>query len=106
MSKLGKDPTKPSYYRPFVLASVICKVKERTVNVRLFDFFDKKKKHFPHYNKEPEPNEQLSTILCTWNKGKANTELVVSILFDMDKAYDLTRKHGIMMDVNEAGKEG
>ena len=42
ISKRNKDPTNPSNYRPFALKSVLRKIMERMVNVRLFDFFEQK----------------------------------------------------------------
>ena len=82
---------------------------ERIVNVGLMDYFDQKK--------------TLSTLECggrakrttidhilsleaTVRKAQANSERVVSIFFDMEKAYDLTRRHGIVMVIHEAGIEG
>ena len=42
ISKPWKNPTNPSNYRPVALTSVLCKVMEWIVNVRLLDFFDLK----------------------------------------------------------------
>ena len=42
ISKPCKDPTNPSNYRPIPLTSVLCKVTERMVIVRLLDFFNEK----------------------------------------------------------------
>ena len=38
-------------------------------------------------------------------KVQANSEHVVSIFIDKEKAYDLTWRHGILIDLHEAGKE-
>ena len=38
-------------------------------------------------------------------KAKANSEQVVSIFFYMEKSYDLTWRHGNLMDIHEAGIE-
>ena len=59
---------------------------------------------------EAEPIEHLSTIfLCleaTVRKAQAKSELVVSILFDIEKAYNLRWRHGILIDINDTGIEG
>ena len=79
------------------------------VNIRLLEFFDQE--------------GTLSTLQCggrakrttvdyilsleaTVRKAQANREQVVSIFYDMEKAYDLTWRHGILMDVHETGIEG
>ena len=79
------------------------------LNVRLLDFFDQigtlsslqcggraKRISIDH----------LLSLEATVRKVQANSDQVVSIFFDMDKAYDLTWRHGIQMDLNEAGMEG
>ena len=43
---------------------------------------------------------------ATVKKAQANNEQVVSIFFDMEKAYVLTWRHSILMDISEAGIEG
>ena len=50
ISRLGKDSMNLSNYRSVALTSVLCKVIERMVNIRLLDFFDQK--------------GALSTLLC------------------------------------------
>ena len=78
-------------------------------NVRLLDFF--------------EPEGTLSTLQCrgrakgttfdhllsleaTVRKAQPNSEHVVSNFFDMEKANDLTWRHGILMDLHETGIKG
>ena len=43
---------------------------------------------------------------ATERKTQANSEHIVSIFFNMEKAYDLTWRHVILMDIHEAGTEG
>ena len=50
--------------------------------------------------------DHLLSLEATVRKAQANSEHVVSIFFDMEKAYDLTWRHGILMDLHEAGIEG
>ena len=40
ISKPGKDPTNPSSYHPIALTSVLRKIMERMINVRLSDFLE------------------------------------------------------------------
>ena len=46
------------------------------------------------------------SLEATVRKAQANSEQVVSTFFDMGKAYDLTWRHGILMDIHKAGIEG
>ena len=108
ISKPAKESTNPSNYRPIALRSVLCKVMEKMVNVRLLDFFNQK--------------GTLSTLKCggrakrttighllsleaTVVTAQATIEQVLSIFTGMDKAYDPTRRHGLLMDIQEAGIE-
>ena len=50
--------------------------------------------------------DHLLSIEATVRNAQANSEQVVSIFFDMEKSYDLTRRHSNLMDLNEDGKEG
>ena len=81
---------------------------ERLVNARLFDFFDQKGT-LPTLQlggrvKRTTIDHNLS-LEETVMKAQANSKQVVSIFFDMENTYKLTWRHGILTDINEAGKE-
>ena len=50
-------------------------------------------------------NDHILSLETTATKSLTNSELVASIFFDMEKAYDSTRRHDILMDIKEAGIE-
>ena len=54
---------------------------------------------------EAEPNKQISTR-ATVRNAQTNSEQVISIFFIVEKVYDLTWRHGILIDVHEVRIEG
>ena len=107
--KPGKDHSDPNNYRPISLTSCVCKTLERMINDRLVWFL--------------EYNNILTDIQCGFRKQKStidhlvrlesfirdaflNKQEVVSIFFDLEKAYDTTWKYGILKDLHEAGLRG
>ena len=107
--KPGKDHSDPNNYRPISLTSCVCKTLERMINDRLIWFL--------------ENNNILTDIQCGFRKQKStidhlvrlesfirdaflNKQEVVSIFFDLEKAYDTTWKYGILKDLHEAGLRG
>ena len=91
--KPGKDHSELSNYRPIALTSCVCKTIERMTNARLAWFL--------------ESNGLLSNIQCVFRQGRstldhlvrfetcirnafAKMEHAVSIVFDLEKAYDTT----------------
>ena len=107
--KPGKDHSDPNSYRPISLTSCVCKTLERMINDRLVWYF--------------EHNNILTDIQCGFRKRKStvdhlvrlesfirdaflNKQEVVSIFFDLEKAYDTTWKYGILKDLHEAGLRG
>ena len=107
--KPGKDHSDPNRYRPISLTSCVCKTLERMINDRLVWFL--------------EHNNTLTDIQCGFRKRKStidhlvrlesfirgaflNKQEVVSIFFDLVKAYDTTWKYGILKDLHEAGLRG
>ena len=76
----------PSNYRPTALTSVLCKVMERMVYIRLFDFFDQKGTLSPlpcGGRAKQTTIDHLLSLETAVGKAQANSEQVVSILFDM-----------------------
>ena len=107
--KPGKDHSDPNNYRPIALTSCLCKTMERMVHTRLMWFL--------------ESNGLLANTQCGFRKNRCTTdhlirfesfirnafvqgERVVAILFDLEKAYDTTWKHGILKDLKEMGLDG
>ena len=91
--KPGKDHSDPNNYRPISLTSCVCKTLERMINDRLVWYL--------------ENNKILTDIQCRFRKRKStldhlvrlesfirdaflNKQEVVSIFFDLEKAYDTT----------------
>ena len=79
------------------------------MNVRLLDFFDQKGTlstlQYGGRAKRTTIDDLLS-LEATVRKGQANSVQFVSIFFNMEKAHNLTRRNGILMDIHEAGIEG
>lgn len=107
--KPGKDHSDPNNYRPIALTSCLCKTMERMVYERLMW--------------QLEAIDALDVVQCGFRKNRSTVdhliryetfirnafvkgEHVVSILFDLEKAYDTTWKHGILLDLKELGFDG
>ena len=81
---------------------------ERMVDVGLLDFFKQKGTLSTLQcggRTKRTTIDHLLSLEATVRKAQANSEHVVSIFFDMEKAYDLTWRQGILMDIHEAGIE-
>ncbi|GBN26992.1 RNA-directed DNA polymerase from mobile element jockey [Araneus ventricosus] len=100
--KVGKDPQNSSNYRPIALTSCLCKLMERMVNKRLVYILEKKNvlSKFQsgfRYGHSTEDNVfQLETAI---RDAFVTKKHLISIFFDMDKAYDRTWRHGILKDL-------
>ncbi|GBL85216.1 RNA-directed DNA polymerase from mobile element jockey [Araneus ventricosus] len=104
--KIGKDPQNSSNYRPIALTSCLCKLLERMVNECLVYILQKKNilSEFQsgfRYRRSPQDDVlQLETAIRDAFVSKKH---LVSIFFDMDKAYDRTWRHGILKDLFNIG---
>ena len=104
--KPGKDHSDPNNYRPIALTSCLCKTMERLV--------------FDRFIWQLENINALDSVQCGFRKGRSTVDHlvrfesfvrnalikgdhVVSVLFDLEKAYDTTWKHGILLDLQELG---
>ena len=79
------------------------------MNVKLMDFSEQKGTLSPLQwggKAKRTTVDHLLSLEATVRKAQANTEDVASIFFDIEKTYDLTWRHCILMDKHEAGKEG
>ena len=107
--KPGKDPTDPGNYRPIALTSCVCKTFERIVNNRLVWFLEKNKlltEFQSGFRKQRNTNDQLIRFESFVREGFVRREHVVSVFFDLEKAYDTTWKYGILRDLHKCGLRG
>jgi ribonuclease HI len=99
--KPGKDHTKSVNYRPIALTSCLSKLLEKLINQRLIEYL--------------ENNKLFSRVQCGFRKQKSTidhlvrletTKHVVSVFFDIEKAYDTAWRYGIMRDLHTYGLRG
>ena len=107
--KPGKDHHHPQNYRPIALTSTLGKTVERMINIRLCDYLDM--------------HNVLSSIQCGCRQNRSTIDLLVrldqavrsakihkehlvSIFFDLQKAYDTTWRYGILRDLHMIGLRG
>jgi len=111
--KPGKDLTDPWNYRAIALTSYVklcslCKTFERLVNCRLIWFLENNilTEYQSGFWKNRSTTDQLIRLESYIRKAFVRREHVVSVFFDLEKAYDTTWKYGILRDLHEAGIRG
>ena len=107
--KPGKDSRNRSNCCPISLMSCLCKTMERMINTRLVWFLEKNNillKYQSGFRKGRTTTDQLirleSFIRYSFLKGSH----VVSIFFDLEKAYDTVWKYGVIRDLHKVGLRG
>ena len=104
--KPDKDHTDPSNYRPIALTSCVCKTMERMINDRLTRFLESNniitnfQSGFRHQRSTNDHLVRLETFI---REAFIKKEHLVSVFFDLEKAYDTTWKYG---DVHDIGLKG
>ena len=107
--KPGKDATNPINYRPIALTSCICKTMERMINARLVWFLERNNlitKFQSGFRKQRSTTDQLVRFESLIRDAFIKGEHVVSVFFDLEKAYDTTWKYGILEDLFNMGLRG
>lgn len=107
--KPGKDSSIPLNYRPIALTSCMMKLLEKIVNTRLVWFLEKGghltpfQYGFRRSRSTTDALVQLESIIC---RAFAKKQHVVSVFFDLEKAYDTTWRHGIIRTLHAIGMRG
>lgn len=107
--KPGKDTTSPDNYRPIALTSCVCKTFERMINDRLIWYLEHNNllsEYQSGFRKQRSTTDQLVRLESFIREAFVCREHVVSVFFDLEKAYDTTWKYGIMRDLSNAGLKG
>ena len=109
IAKPGKDPTKPSSYRPIALTSVACKIFERMVNLRLVYHLESRSLisscqfGFRKNTSTLAPLLKLATYI---QDSFIQRKHVIGVFFDLEKAYDTTWRKGILVELFNLGLRG
>ncbi|GBL75632.1 putative RNA-directed DNA polymerase from transposon X-element [Araneus ventricosus] len=107
--KPGKDPQDPLNYRPIALTSCMCKLFERIVNVRLVHILEKNEYISPFqsgFRKSRSTIDNLMSLETDIRVAFLKRNHLVSIFFDIYKAYDRTWRYGIMKNLYDLGFRG
>ena len=107
--KPGKSHNVSRNYRPIALTSCLCKIFERMINERLLEYL--------------EMNGVFANIQCGCRNNKSAMdhlvrlenevrkaftpkEHMVSVFFDLEKAYGMTWSYGMLEDLYSSGVKG
>lgn len=107
--KPGKSPTDPLSYRPIALTSAFCKLMERMVNKRLLWFLEANKLLDPvqsGFRQGRRTTDHLINLENCVNKGFANKENTVAVFLDIQKAYDMVWRKGVLIKLQGLGVAG
>ena len=107
--KPGKDPRIPTNYRPISLTNCLCKVLERIINKRLVWFLEEGN-CFSDFQSGFRKNRcTLDNLLFLEHhimKTFCEKKYLVSIFFDIEKAYDTTWRRYIIAELIRMGLKG
>ncbi|KFM64962.1 putative RNA-directed DNA polymerase from transposon X-element, partial [Stegodyphus mimosarum] len=109
IAKPGKDSRNPSNYRPIALTSCICKLFEKMVNSRLVYFLEKNSVLSPYqsgFRKGRTTIDNMLLLETSIRKAFLRRNHLVSIFFDIEKAYDKAWRYGILRDLHDSGLRG
>ena len=107
--KPGKDHSEPTNYRPIALTSCLCKTLERMINKRLVWYLESNDLISPiqsGFRSKRSTNDHLIRLETFIRDAFVNREHVVSVFFDLEKAYDTTWRYGILKDLHDLGLKG
>ena len=107
--KPDKDHSNPANFRPISLTSCLCKIMERMINNRLTWFLETNgltSRWQSGARSNRTTTDQLVRLECYIREAWARKEHVVSVFFDIEKAYDTAWKYGVLSDLHKKGLRG
>ena len=107
--KPGKVLSDPGSYRLIALTSCLCKTMERMVNSRLTWYLERHMvitEFQSGFRRRRSTVDNLVTLETSIRDAFVDRKHLVSIFFDLEKAYDTTWNHGILLDLYKTGPRG
>ncbi|GBN38317.1 putative RNA-directed DNA polymerase from transposon X-element [Araneus ventricosus] len=109
LKHLGKDKQDPNNYRPIALTSCLSKLLERVVSARLMHVLERSMWFVPSqsgFRRRRGTIDNLLKLETAIREAFVRKKHLVSIFFDIEKAYDRTWRHGILKDLSDIGLKG
>lgn len=107
--KAGKPKLNPESYRPISLTSCVCKVMENIINQRLAWHIEQRQLLTPYqygFRKYRSTIDHLVTLENEIARAYQQKEYVITIFFDIKRAFDLTWRHKIIKQLLKFGFNG
>ncbi|GFU31121.1 probable RNA-directed DNA polymerase from transposon X-element [Trichonephila clavipes] len=107
--KSGKEATDPLSYRPIALTSCFYKTFECMVNTRLVYILEKEKCIYPLQSEFRKGRSTLDNLVFLKSQIEVSfvrRKHLVSLLFDIEKAYDRTWRYRILRNLHDFGLRG
>uniref|UniRef100_A0A3P9PFS3 Reverse transcriptase domain-containing protein n=1 Tax=Poecilia reticulata TaxID=8081 RepID=A0A3P9PFS3_POERE len=107
--KPGKDPNSAESYRPTALTSCLGKIMEKMVNNRLIYFLESKEKIETYQFGFRKGRSTIDPALCLEHeirRAQINKESVMAIFLDVENAYDMLWKEGLLIKLKQIGIRG
>ena len=109
IAKPGKDPVCENNYRPISLTSCLCKTMERIINDRLVYYLESNNlldALQSGFRKSRSTTDHLIRLETFIRRSFVKGEHCIGIFFDLEKAYDMTWRYGILKDLFNLGLRG
>lgn len=107
--KPGKDCTNPENYRPIALTSNVCKIMGKMINERLMYYVENNKYLSKYQSGFRRGRNTMDPAVCLEHdirKAQINRESVVAVFFDIEKAYDMMWREGLLIKLGKLGIKG
>ena len=107
--KYEKPPDQPSSYRPICLTSVLCKTMERMIANRLRWFLESNDLLHPAqcgFRNKRSTKDCLMKLHDDIYKSISNRRFTVAVFLDIEKAYDMVWRTGLLYKMSKLGIKG
>lgn len=109
VGKPGKDLSDTAGYRPISLTSHLSKLMERMITERLSYFLERQNSFSPYQSGFRRGRMTMDSILgleADIRRAQLYKEVVVAVFFDIEKAYDMLWREGLLLKLSVLGIGG
>ncbi|KAI2655937.1 RNA-directed DNA polymerase from mobile element jockey [Labeo rohita] len=109
IAKPGKDPMNPANYRSIALMSHVGKIMEWMIVERMTFYIESKCLLSPYQSGFRKGRGTMDPVVCletVIRKAMINKESVMAVFLDVEKAYDMAWKEGLLIKLDKMGIKG